>query len=95
MEKLKMHSPDFTEQNVARLAELFPNCVTEAIGDDGKKERVINFEQLRQELTGSIVEGPRERYHLDWPGKKESLLIANKPVAKTLRPCRGMARSYL
>lgn len=83
-----MHSPDFTEQNVARLAELFPNCVTEAADDNGELRAVIDFDQLRQELSGSVVDGPRERYHLNWPGKKEALLAANAPVAKTLRPCR-------
>ena len=88
MDKLKMHSPDFTEQNIARLAELFPNCVTEAEGDDRRLTRTIDFDLLKQELSGSIVDGPRERYHLDWPGKKEALLAANAPIAKTLRPCR-------
>jgi adenine-specific DNA-methyltransferase len=88
MEKLKMHSPDFTEQNVALLAELFPNCVTEAGDDTGRTKVAIDFDQLRQELSKSVVEGPRERYHLDWPGKKESLLAANAPIAKTLRPIR-------
>lgn len=88
MEKLKMHSPDFTEQNIARLAELFPNCVTEAEGEDGQLKRAIDFDQLRQELSGTVVDGPRERYHLDWPGKKDALLAANAPIAKTLRPCR-------
>jgi adenine-specific DNA-methyltransferase len=89
MDKLKMHTPDFTEESIARLAELFPHCVTEAHDDDGVLKRAIDFDQLRQELSGHIVEGPRERYHLDWPGKKESLLAANAPIAKTLRPCRA------
>ncbi len=83
-----MHSPDFTEHNIARLAELFPNCVTEAAGDNGYLKKVIDFDQLRQELSGSIVEGPRERYHLNWPGKTEAILAANAPIAKTFRPCR-------
>lgn len=88
MDKLKMHSPDFTAQNIAKLAQLFPNCVTEAEGDDGQLQKTIDFDQLRQELSDSMVEGPRERYQLAWPGKKESLLAANAPIAKTLRPCR-------
>jgi adenine-specific DNA-methyltransferase len=88
MDKLKMHSPDLTEQNIARLAELFPNCFTEAEDKDGKPNWAIDFDQLRQELSGTVVDGPRERYHLDWPGKKQALLAANAPVAKTLRPCR-------
>ena len=88
MEKLKLHTPDLTADNVAKLAALFPNCVTEARGENGKLVRAVDFDQLRQELSNEIVEGPRERYHLDWPGKREALLTANAPLAKTLRPCR-------
>ena len=88
MEKLKMHSPDFTQENIAKLAGLFPNCVTEAKSEDGTVKRAIDFDQLRQELSTSIVEGPQERYQLNWPGKREALLTANAPIAKTLRPCR-------
>lgn len=88
MEKLKLHTPDFTDENVAKLAELFPNCVTEARDDDGTVKRAVDFDQLRQELSTSVVDGPRERYHLNWPGKREALLAANAPIAKTLRPCR-------
>jgi adenine-specific DNA-methyltransferase len=88
MDKLKMHTPDFTEENIARLTKLFPNCVTEARDEKGVLKRAIDFDLLRQELSDHVVEGPRERYHLDWPGKKEALLAANAPIAKTLRPCR-------
>ena len=88
MEKSKMHSPDFTEENIARLAALFPNCVTEAADETGRLKKAIDFDLLRQELSASVVEGPRERYRLDWPGKREALLTANTPIAKTLRPCR-------
>jgi len=104
MNKLKMHSPNLTQENIRKLAELFPNCVTE-IKDEGgimKDENrsssfnphnsslryALDFDLLRQELSGHIVEGPQERYHLDWPGKREALLAANAPIAKTLRPCR-------
>jgi adenine-specific DNA-methyltransferase len=83
-----MRTPDFTDENTARLAEIFPHCVTETRDDKGGLKRAIDFDQLRQELSGSIVEGPQERYHLDWPGKREALLTANAPVAKTLRPGR-------
>lgn len=89
MEKLKLHTPDITTQNIEKLADLFPNCVTEARDDQGRVTKAIDFDQLRQELSGSIVEGPRERYHLDWPGKREAILAANAPIAKTLRPCRA------
>lgn len=83
-----MHSPDLTEANIAKLAELFPNCVIEARDEKGNLKRAIDFDQLRQELSTSIVEGPQERYQLNWPGKREALLTANAPIAKTLRPCR-------
>jgi len=88
MDKLKLHTPDFTQENIARLAELFPNCITEAHAEDGTVKRWIDFDQLRQELSDHIIDGPRERYHLNWPGKREALLAANAPIAKTLRPCR-------
>jgi adenine-specific DNA-methyltransferase len=88
MDKLKMHTPDLTAQNIERVAELFPSCVVETRDEKGGLRRSIDFDQLRQELSSHIVEGPRERYHLDWPGKKEALLAANAPIAKTLRPCR-------
>lgn len=88
MEKLKMHSPNFTQDNIARIRNLFPGCITEAKGEDGSVKLAVDFDQLRQELAESIVEGPQERYHLNWPGKREALLVANAPIAKTLRPVR-------
>lgn len=83
-----MHSPNLTQENIARIRELFPGCVTEAQGSNGKLTLAVDFDQLRQELSESIVEGPQERYRLDWPGKREAMLAANAPIAKTLRPCR-------
>ena len=88
MDKLKMHSPDLIEANITKLAELFPNCVTEARDTKGELKQAIDFDLLRQELASSIVEGPQERYQLNWPGKREALLTANAPIARTLRPCR-------
>ena len=88
MEKLKMHTPNMTETNITRLAELFPNCVTETKNDKGELVKGIDFDLLRQELSSVIVEGAQERYQLNWPGKREALLTANAPIAKTLRPCR-------
>ena len=88
MDKLKMHSPDLTLDHIARLRELFPGCVTEAKGEDGRVRLAVDFDQLRQELSGTLVEGPQERYQLNWPGKREALLTANAPIAKTLRPYR-------
>lgn len=88
MDKLKMHSPNLTQDNIARLRELFPGCVTEARGEDGAVKLAVDFDQLRQELSAYIVEGSQERYHMNWPGKRESLLAANAPIAKALRPSR-------
>ena len=88
MDKLKMHSPDLKDENIAKIRTLFPNCVSEATDENGNLRLAIDFEQLRQELSDSIVEGPQERYRLDWPGKREALVTANTPIAKTLRPCR-------
>ena len=88
MEKMDMQSPDFVEENIAKLAALFPGCVTETASKDGKLKKSIDFDLLRQELSDHIVEGPQERYHLNWPGKREALLTANAPIAKTLRPSR-------
>lgn len=88
MEKLKMHSPNLTQDNIARIRDLFPGCVTETKGEDGRVKLAVDFDQLRQELAESIVEGPQERYHLNWPGRREALLTANAPIAKTLRPMR-------
>lgn len=88
MDKLKMHSPDLVATHIERLAELFPGCVTESRDEQGALQRRIDFDLLRQELSDRLVEGPQERYRLDWPGKREALLAANAPIAKTLRPCR-------
>lgn len=93
MDKLKMHSPSLTHDNIARIREIFPGCITEAKGEDGNVKLAVDFDQLRQELADSIVEGPQERYHLNWPGKREALLTANAPIAKTLRPVRTIKNS--
>ncbi|MFD2963697.1 MULTISPECIES: site-specific DNA-methyltransferase [Olivibacter] len=81
VDKLDMQSPDLVNQNIEKLAELFPNCVTES--DAGK---AIDFDLLRQELSHAVVEGNKERYRLEWPGKKEAIVTANLPTTKTLRP---------
>lgn len=94
MEKLKMHSANLTQDNIARVRDLFPNCITEAKGENGSVKLAVDFDQLRQELAESIVEGPQERYHLNWPGKREALLTANAPIAKTLRPYREESVDY-
>lgn len=88
MDKLKMHSPNLTHENIAKLRELFPGCVTEAKDKNGRIRYAVDFDQLRQELLDHIVEGPQERYRLDWPGKRSALMTANAPIAKTVLPCR-------
>lgn len=89
MDKLKMHSPDLSQDNIAKIRDLFPGCVTEARDEvTGQLRLAVDFDQLRQELSENVVEGPHERYHLNWPGKREALLAANAPIAKTLRPIR-------
>ena len=94
MEKLKCHTPDFTAENIQKLAALFPNCVVEAKDAQGNMTQALDFDQLRQELSPAIVDGPRERYHLNWPGKREALLAANAPISKTLRPCRDESVNF-
>jgi adenine-specific DNA-methyltransferase len=88
MTKLDLQTPDFVAANAARLAELFPTCATETRQPDGTLKRAIDFDLLRQELSHDLVEGPQERYRLDWPGKREALALANAPIRKTLRPCK-------
>jgi len=88
MDKLDLQTPDFTAENAAKIAALFPNCVTETKRHDGTVKRAIDFDLLRQELSADVVDGPQERYRLDWPGKREALALANAPIRKTLRPCR-------
>ncbi len=93
MDRLKMHSVNKVDENIKKIAELFPNTLTEVIKgyrEDGTPiiEHAIDFDVLRQELSDIIVEGPEERYQFTWPDKKKSILLANAPIAKTLRPCR-------
>lgn len=83
-----MTSRDLTTANIEALADLFPSVITEAHDADGNAVPAINFDLLRQELSDHIVEGPQERYQLDWPGKRAAAFAANTPIAKTLRPVR-------
>lgn len=85
MDKLKMHTPDLAEENFKKLAALFPNAVTEMIDEDGKVVRAIDADVLRQEISAAVVEGSQERYQFTWPDKKKSIVLANQPIAKTLR----------
>ncbi len=83
-----MTSPDLTAANIDKLAELFPSVITESVDADGNPVRAVDFDLLRQELSDHIVEGPQERYQLEWPGKRAAAFAANAPIAKTLRPVR-------
>ena len=94
MEKMKMHSPNLVQENIIRIRELYPNCVTESKGEDGQLKLSVDFDQLRQELSESIVEGPQERYTLNWPGKREAILTANAPISKTMRPYREESMDF-
>lgn len=88
MEHLNMQSMDKVAANVAKIMELFPNCVTERINAEGKPEHAIDFDMLRQELNDYVVDGLQERYQFTWPDKRSAILAANAPINKTLRPCR-------
>ncbi len=87
-EQLHMHSADLVAENIRKIGELFPNCLTERLGEAGRPEACIDFDLLRQELSSVVTEGPEERYQFTWPDKKKAILLANAPTAKTLRPCR-------
>lgn len=88
MDKLKMHTPNKADENFAKLSALFPNAVTETIDENGEVVRAIDKDVLMQEISCKVVEGREERYQFTWPDKKKSVLLANAPLAKTLRPCR-------
>lgn len=88
MDKLTMQTPDRTQENIEHIGRLFPNVVTEAEDENGNIKKAIDFDLLRQQLSDVLVEDDSERYRLDWPGKKASLLKANTPITKTLLPCR-------
>ena len=85
MDQLKMHTPNLADENFKKLAELFPNAVTETKNEDGEVVRAIDADVLRQEISGAVVDGPQERYQFTWPDKKKTVMLANQPIAKTLR----------
>lgn len=88
MNKVNLQTTDMVDENIKRIGELFPNCLTERLNDEGKPETAIDFDQLRQELSKNIVEGPEERYQFTWPDKRNAIRLANAPTTDTLRPCR-------
>ena len=88
MDKLNMQTTNIVDENIKRIGELFPNCLTERLNEEGKPELAIDFDQLRQELSKDIVEGAEERYQFTWPDKRNAIRLANAPTTDTLRPCR-------
>lgn len=88
MDKLKMQTANKADENYRKLAELFPNAVTETIDENGEVVRAIDKDVLMQEIAVKVVDGREERYQFTWPDKKKSVLLANAPISKTLRPCR-------
>ena len=88
MDKLRMQTLDGVQDNIDKIAALFPNCITERKDAEGKVTLAIDFDKLRQELSSEIVEGREERYQFTWPDKKKAVLLANSPINATLRPCR-------
>lgn len=88
MDKLKMQTANKADENFKKLAAMFPNAVTETINENGKVVRAIDKDVLMQEISCTVVDGNEERYQFTWPDKKKSVLLANAPINKTLRPCR-------
>ena len=94
MEKLKMKSTDIINDNINKIAELFPECITETINSDKKPKKAIDFDTLKSLLSNSIVEGRQERYQFTWPDKSKARALANTPIAATLRPCKEESLNF-
>jgi adenine-specific DNA-methyltransferase len=93
MEKLKLETPDLTQQNIDRIAELFPSAITETKDENGKLKRAINFSILKQLLSDEVVDG-EECYEFTWVGKKQSIIEGNRPIRKTLRPAKEESKNW-
>ena len=94
MEKINKQTPDLTSKNIAKITELFPNVITEKEDENGRIVKAVDFDLLRQELSKDIADGGDERYRLDWPGKRRSMLKANTPINKTLKPDRDSSVNF-
>lgn len=94
MEKISRETPDLTQENIAKIAALFPDVVTEATDADGNVRFAIDFDALRDDLSGEVVDGPRERYQFTWPGKRGAKLEARRPTKKTMRPCPEKSKDW-
>lgn len=86
MDKMRLESVDMTAQNIEKIESLFPNCITETVDEKGNFKKAVNFDLLRQMLSGSVIEG-NESYEFSWVGKRAAIVEANRPIRKTLRPC--------
>ena len=93
MDHMKFETPNMTAQNINKIAALFPNCITEMRDENGKIKRGVNFEMLKQMLSPDVVDGD-ECYEFTWVGKKASIVEANKPIRKTLRPCPEESKNW-
>ena len=94
MDKISQETPDLTQENIAKIAALFPDVMTEAADADGNVRLAIDFDALRDDLSGEVVDGPRERYQFTWPGKREAKLEARRPIKKTMRPCPEKSKDW-
>ena len=94
MDKISQKTPDLTQENIAKIAALFPDVVTEALDADGNVTLAVDFDALRDDLSGEVVDGPRERYQFTWPGKREAKLEARRPIKKTMRPCPEKSKNW-
>ena len=94
MDKISRETPDLTQENIAKIAALFPDVMTEAADADGNVRLAIDFDALRDDLSGEVVDGPRERYQFTWPGKREAKLEARRPIKKTMRPCPEKSKDW-
>lgn len=93
MDKMRMESVDMTAQNIEKIGALFPNCITETVDENGHPKKAINFELLKQMLSGEVLEGD-ESYEFTWVGKKAAIIEANKSIRKTLRPCKEESENW-
>lgn len=94
MEKISRETPDLTQENIAKIAALFPDVVTETKDADGNVILAVDFDALRDDLSGEVVDGPRERYQFTWPGKREAKLDARRPIKRTMRPCPEKSKDW-
>lgn len=93
MDKMRMESVDMTAQNIDKIGALFPNCITETVDENGRPKKSINFELLKQMLSTDVLEGD-EAYEFTWVGKKAAIVETNKPIRKTLRPCKEQSVNW-